>query len=75
MDLRQQKKMTVITRKVGKPASNSNLYTRTYLLAAWSKVLLEKLTVNFAASQEIPRIYGTRKFLTVITSARHLSLF
>jgi hypothetical protein len=29
------------------------------------------LTVNFAASQEIPRIYGTRKFLTVPTSARH----
>jgi hypothetical protein len=31
----------------------------------WSSVLLEKLTVNFAASQEIPRIYGTRKFLTI----------
>ena len=30
--------------------------------------------VNFAASQEIPRIYGTRKFLTVPTSARHPSL-
>jgi hypothetical protein len=27
----------------------------------------------FAASQEIPRIYGTRKFITVITSARHTS--
>jgi hypothetical protein len=46
----------------------------TYLLTLWSRVLLEKLTVNFAASQEIPRIYGTRKFLTVPTSARHLSL-
>jgi hypothetical protein len=34
----------------------------TYLLTPWSRVLLEKLTVNFAASQEIPRIYGTRKF-------------
>jgi len=30
--------------------------------------------VNFADSQEIPRIYGTRKSLTVSTSARHLSL-
>jgi hypothetical protein len=28
----------------------------TYLLTPWSRVLLEKLTVNFAASQEIPRI-------------------
>jgi hypothetical protein len=35
-----------------------------YLLTPWSRVLLEKLTVNFAASQEIPHIYGTRKFLT-----------
>jgi hypothetical protein len=44
----------------------------TYLLTPWSRVL-EKLTVNFAASQEIPRIYETRKFLTVPTRARHLS--
>jgi hypothetical protein len=40
----------------------------TYLLTPWSTVLLEKLTVNIAASQEIPRIYGTRKFLTIPTS-------
>ena len=45
-----------------------------YLLTPWSRVLLEKLTSN-AASQEIPRIYGTRKFLTVPTSSRHPSLF
>jgi hypothetical protein len=44
----------------------------TYLLTPWSRVLLEKLT-GFAASQEIPRIYGTRKFIAVPTSARHLS--
>jgi hypothetical protein len=43
------------------------------ILTPWSRVLLEKLT-DFAASQEIPRIYGTRKFITVLTSARHLSL-
>jgi hypothetical protein len=44
-------------------------YTRWYyLLTPWSRVFLEKLTVNFAASQEISRIYGTRKFLTVPTS-------
>ena len=40
---------------------------------SWSRVLLEKLTGS-AASQEIPRIFGTRKFITVLTSARHLSL-
>ena len=43
------------------------------LLTPWSRVLLEKLTGS-AASQEIPRIFGTRKFITVLTSARHLSL-
>ena len=43
------------------------------LLTAWSRVLLEKLTGS-AASQEIPRIFGTRMFLTVLTSARHLSV-
>ena len=45
----------------------------TYLLTPWSRVLLEKLT-DSAASQEIPRIFGTRRFITVLTSARHLFL-
>jgi hypothetical protein len=45
----------------------------TYLLTPWSRVLLEKLTGS-AASQEIPRIFGTRSFVTVFTSAGHLSL-
>jgi hypothetical protein len=48
-------------------------YLLTYLLTPWSRVLLEKLS-DFAASQEIPCIYGTRKFITVLISARHLSL-
>ena len=47
----------------------------TYLLTPWSRVLLEKKPVNFAANQEIPRIYGTRKSPTVPTSAHHLSLY
>ena len=42
----------------------------TYLLTPWSRVLLEKLTGS-AASQEIPRIFGTRRFITVLKSARH----
>ena len=49
-------------------------YLLTYLLTPWSRVLLEKLTGS-AASQEIPRIFGARRFITVLTSARHLSLF
>ena len=45
----------------------------TYLLTPWSRAPLEKLTGS-AASQEILRIFETRRFLTVPTSARHLSL-
>jgi len=37
------------------------------------KGLLEKL-IGSAASQEIPRIFGTPRFITVPTSACHLSL-
>ena len=36
---------------------------RTYLFTPWSRAPLEKLTGS-AASQEIPRIFGTRRFLT-----------
>ena len=48
-------------------------YSLTYLLTPCNTVFLEKLTGS-AASQEIPRIFGTRRFITVLTSARHLSL-
>jgi len=45
-----------------------------YLLTPCNRVLLETLTGS-AASQEIPHIFGTRMFITVLTSAHHLSLF
>jgi len=45
----------------------------TYLLTPQSRVFLEKLTGS-AASQEIPHIFGTWRFITILTSARHLSL-
>jgi hypothetical protein len=60
--------------KISEISNTSYKRLLTYLLTPWSTVRLKKLTVNFAASQEIPRIYGTRKFLTVPTSVRHLSL-
>jgi len=50
-----------------------NFYLLTYLLTPWNRVLLEKLTGS-AASREIPRIFGTRRFITVLISAHHLSL-
>ena len=52
---------------------NTYYHLLTYFLTPWSRVLLEKLAGS-AASQEIPLIFGTQRFLTVLTSARHLSL-
>ena len=48
-------------------------YLLTYLLTPCSRVLLAKLTGS-AASQEIPRFFETRRFITVLTIARQLSL-
>jgi len=45
----------------------------TYLLTTWSRVLLEKLT-GFQIFKKLPAFYGTRRFITALTSARHLSL-
>ena len=45
----------------------------TYLLTPWSRVLLEKLT-GLQLVKKFPALYGTRKFVTVFTSVRVLSL-
>jgi hypothetical protein len=42
-------------------------------LTPWSRVLLEKLT-GLQLVKKFPTFYGTRKFITVFASARHLSL-
>jgi hypothetical protein len=42
-----------------------------YLLTPWSRVLLEKLT-GLQLVKKFPAFYGTRKFITAFTSARHL---
>ena len=45
----------------------------TYLLTPWCRVLLEKLT-GLQLVKKFPAFYGTRKFITALTSVRHLSL-
>ena len=44
-----------------------------YLLTPWSRVHFEKLTDSQPA-KKFPAFYGSRRFITAITSARHLSL-
>ena len=45
----------------------------TYLLTAWCRVLLEKLT-GLQLVKKIPAFHITRRFITALTSVRHLSL-
>ena len=45
----------------------------TYLLTPWCRVLLEKLT-GLLLVKKFPAFYGTRRFITALTSVRHLSL-
>ena len=45
----------------------------TYLLTPWCRVLLEKLT-GLQLVKKFPAFHGTRRFITALTSLRHLSL-
>ena len=42
-----------------------------YLLTLWSRAFLENLT-GFQLVKKFPTFYGTRRFITAVTSARHL---
>jgi len=45
----------------------------TYLLTPWCRVLLEQLT-GLQLVKKFPAFHGIRRFITALTSARHLSL-
>jgi hypothetical protein len=44
-----------------------------YLLTPWCRVLLEKLA-GLQLVKKFPAFYGTRRFITALTSVRHLSV-
>jgi len=48
-------------------------YLPTYLFTLWCRVLLEKLT-GLQRVKKFPAFHGTRRFITSLTSVRHLSL-
>ena len=51
----------------------SDTFLLTYLLTPWCRVLLEKLT-GLQLVKKFPKFHGTRRFITALTSVRHLSL-
>jgi len=54
-------------------SQNVDEFLTDYLLSLCNIILLGKLT-GFQPVRKFPTLYGTRSFLTVVTSARHLSL-
>ena len=48
-------------------------YKKFMLLTQWCRVLLEKLT-GLQLVKKFPAFHGTRRFITALTSVRHLSL-
>jgi hypothetical protein len=56
--------------RVDRTAASRKVHT--YLLTPWSRVL-EKLT-GLQLVKKFPAFYGTGRFITAFTSARHLSL-
>jgi len=54
-------------------ASSTKNHGDNYLLTPCSRVLVEKLT-GFKLVKKFPAFYGTRRFITAFTSARHMSL-
>jgi hypothetical protein len=58
---------------VGNPEGRKTLRRHTYLLTPWSKVLPEKLK-RPELLKKFPAFYGTQRFITAFTRARHLFL-
>ena len=54
-------------------SSDVQILPLTYLLTPWCRVLLEKLT-GLQLVKKFPAFHGARRFITALTSVRHLSL-
>ena len=55
------------------PYPGMNMFVITYLLTPWYRVLLEQLT-GLQLVKKFTAFHGTRRFITALTSVRHLSL-
>ena len=55
------------------PSRDSDMLSFESLLTPWRRVLLEKLT-GLQLVKKFPALHGTRRFITALTSVRHLSL-
>ena len=59
--------------KIGHEGPEGEYRHNAYLLTPWCRFLLEKLT-GLQLVKKFPAFHGTRRFITALTSVRHLSL-
>ena len=69
----ERNKVTGDWRRWHKQKLHDFWYLLIYLLTPWCRVLLEKLT-GLHLVKKFPAFHGTRRFITALTSVRHLSL-
>ena len=78
----QPNELTICVITVTSPRHDNAIFTEyirglqpyyTYLLTPWCGVLLEKLT-GLQLVKKFPAFHGIRRFITALTSVRHLSL-
>jgi hypothetical protein len=62
-----------ILRPTKKEVRGDDYRVSTYLLTPWCWIIFEKIFVNQFV-KNIPLSYGTRRFTTVFTNARHWTL-
>ena len=68
---------TILVLVTSKPSSGCTvdlINYKTYLLTPWCRVLLEQLT-GLQLVKKFPAFHGTQRFITALTSIRHMSLF
>ena len=62
---------SILASNVGGREIKSTMHA--YLLTPWSRVPFQKL-IGFQLVKKFPAFYGTRRFITAVKSARHLSI-
>ena len=63
----------IVSRFTARYIAAHYIINNTYLLTPWCRVLLQKLT-GLQLVKKSPAFHGTRRFITALTSVRHLSL-
>jgi hypothetical protein len=73
LDLHKDIKLKILIYLLTYSLTHSPTYLLTQSLSPWTRVIFEKLT-GLQLVEKFPASYGTRRLITAITIARHLSI-